>query len=714
MLLTPPLLYTCPMHPEIKQLAPGNCPICGMSLEAIITSANTKGATEDDTEYRDILHRFWFAAILSIPLLLLNMGMHFTDINVIHSLTNDPYFNIFQLSLATPVVFWAGLPFFQRAWISLKTMQLNMFTLIAMGIGVAYGYSFIIFVFLHPELRHFLPADFPTDLYFEPAAIITTLVLLGQVLELKARSKTSLAVRQLLELTPPTAWVIREGNNTEREIAISDVQLADHLRVRPGGKIPVDGMILEGNSAIDQSMITGESLPVTKSPGDKVIGGTLNTTGSFIMVAENIGTDTILSQIIDLVVQAQRSRSPIQKIVDRVSAIFVPIVILLALLTAAIWAIFGPEPRIAYALLTSVSVLIIACPCALGLATPLSIMVATGRGAKEGVLLKNAEALETLSKIDTLVVDKTGTLTEGKPRLREIVLAENGDFNIKDVLSFAAGLEKNSEHPLAQAVVQAAQEQNLPISDCDSFLSITGQGVQGKAQGKTILLGNIALMTAREVEIGELLDQAKIHREKGHTILFMAIEGMAAGFLTIADSLKSTSKKAIEDLQNLGIKVIMLTGDNAITAQAIARELRIQDVRADVQPDQKYQAIRELQSEGAKLGMVGDGINDAPALSQADVGIAMGTGTDIAIESADMVILSGDLMGIVRARTLSRATVSNIRQNLFLAFGYNVIAIPIAAGVLYPFFGIFLSPIIASAAMSFSSVSVIMNALRLR
>lgn len=701
------------MHPQIQQSHPGSCPICGMTLEAVVTST-TSATEENDTEYTTMLTRFWVATALSLPLLVLNMAMHLTSIPIIQHLTNHPLFNILQLILATPVVLWCGFPFFQRAWISLKTLQLNMFTLIGMGIGVSYGYSLVLTLFQQTGLQGWIPADIPPDVYFEAAAVITALVLLGQVIELKARSKTSLAVRQLLELTPPTAWIINVMNpdQPDMEIPLSQVRVGDHLRVRPGGKVPVDGMILEGASAIDQSMVTGESLPLSKSVKDHVIGGTINTTGSFIMEAQQVGENTILSQIIDLVAQAQRSRAPIQKIVDQVSAIFVPTIILVALFTAVIWSLLGPEPRIAYALLTSVSVLIIACPCALGLATPLSIMVATGRGAREGILIKNAQALETFSQIDTLVVDKTGTLTEGKPKLREIVVAES--VTAESILALAASLEKGSEHPIAQAILQAAQDRSLSIPECTFFLSITGQGVQGEINHQKVILGNALLLNSNNVDMADLTEKAMPYRQQGHTILFLAVDGVAMGFLTVADSIKPTSKEAIQALQKQGINVIMLTGDNGVTAQAIALELGITDVKADVQPDQKYQAVQALQALGHKVAMAGDGINDAPALSQSDVGIAMGTGADIAVESADLVILSGNLMGIVKARSLSHATMANIRQNLFLAFGYNGVAIPIAAGVLYPFFGVFLSPMIASAAMSFSSVSVILNALRLR
>lgn len=709
---TPPASqdYTCPMHPQIHESNPGNCPICGMALERRVISLED---TPDDSEYLDMRCRFWVATFLSLPLLILNMGGHFIPSMTLHAWMQHPFFNIFQLILATPVVLWCGFPFFERAWISLKTLQLNMFTLIGIGVGVSYGYSLILTILQRTNHLEWIPAGMTLDVYYEPAAVITALVLLGQVIELQARSKTGLAIRHLLQLAPTTAWFIEE-NKPEREIPLSDIQKGYHLRIRPGGKIPVDGIVLEGSSAVDQSMITGEPIPVSKSPGDSVISGTINTTGSFIMEAKKIGNDTLLSQIVHLVSQAQRSRAPIQKTVDQVSEIFVPTIIFIAITTALIWFIWGPEPKIAYALLTSVSVLIIACPCALGLATPMSIMVATGRGAREGILIKDAQALERLAHINTIVVDKTGTLTQGKPALQEIVL-QNDKMNTNTFLELAASLEKGSEHPLSKAILQAAEDKKLLIPECLSFLSITGKGVQGTVNGKKILLGNLELLRSQGVALKDFEEKGQVYRERGHTILFMAINGEPAGFLTVADTIKPTTKEAIRILQkDLEITIIMLTGDNKTTAQAIAQEIGITQVVADVPPSEKYDFVRGLQSKGYKVAMVGDGINDAPALSQAEVGIAMGTGTDIALESADMIILSGDLMGIIKARILSRATMANIRQNLLLAFGYNAIAVPIAAGILYPGFGIFLSPIIASAAMSFSSVSVIANALRLK
>ena len=702
--------YTCPMHPQIHEDKPDNCPLCGMALEPRVISLEE---APENREYRDMNRRFWVATVLSLPLLLLNMGGHFIPNGALHAFMYHPLFNIFQLILATPVVLWCGFPFFERAWTSLKTLHLNMFTLIGMGVGVSYGYSLVLTFLQQTNQLGWMPAGMTLDVYYEPAAVITTLVLLGQVIELKARSKTGLAIRHLLQLAPPTAWLL-EDNKSEREIPLSEVHKGNHLRIRPGGKIPVDGIVLEGSSAVDQSMITGESLPVSKTPGDPVISGTVNTTGSFIMEAQKIGNDTLLSQIVGLVSQAQRSRAPIQKIADQISAIFVPTIIFIAILTAAIWFVWGPEPKIAYALLTSVSVLIIACPCALGLATPMSIMTATGRGAREGILIKDAQALEGFSHIDTIILDKTGTLTQGKPALQEIVL-EGNDIDSDKFLIIAASLEKGSEHPLAKAILQAAKDKNLAVPECLSFLSITGKGVQGSVNGQEILLGNAELLSSQGIPVKDLEEKAQTFRQRGHTILFMAIKGQVAGFLTVADTIKPTTKEAIRVLQmDLGISIIMLTGDNNKTAQAIAQEIGITQVVADVPPNEKYDFVRGLQSKGYKVAMVGDGINDAPALSQADVGIAMGTGTDIALESADMIILSGDLMGIVKARTLSQDTMANIRQNLILAFGYNAIAAPIAAGILYPGFGIFLSPIMASAAMSFSSVSVIINALRLR
>ncbi len=679
-----------------------------MSLEPMQVSHEPT----EDTEYKDMSRRFWIAAVLSLPLLVLNMAPHLLSVPFLMTLTMHPLFNWFQLLLASPVVLWAGFPFFMRGIDSLKTRNLNMFTLIALGISVAYVYS--LFITLAPNIMStFFGETLKLDVYFEAAAVITALVLLGQVLELKARSETSLAVKQLLDLTPKTAHLISSfAHQTESDILVSEIQAGQYLRIKPGERIPVDGIIVTGHSSIDQSMITGESIPIEKTVGDPVIGGTLNGTGSFIIEATKVGQDTLLSQIVEMVLKAQRSKAPIQKLVNEISAYFVPSVMLTSLITFILWYIFGPAPQIAYAIYTSVAVLIIACPCALGLATPMSIMVGTGRGAREGVLIKSAEALEKLAKINVLVLDKTGTLTVGKPHVVDIMSFDHR-YSQAELLSFAASLEQNSEHPLAEAILKKAQDKEIALKTATQFQSITGKGVIGQIADKTIALGNQALLQSLNIEIASHLESIEALRSLGQTIMFIAIQNELAGYIAIADQIKPDTRLILEALTRLQIKIVMLTGDNQQTALSIAKQLNIQDVKADILPQDKFHYIEELQKQGYIVGMAGDGINDAPALMQAHVGIAMGNGTDIAMESADIVLVSGDLNGILRARHLSELTLTNIKQNLFLAFIYNTIAIPLAAGLFYPHFGLLLSPVIASAAMSFSSVSVIANALRL-
>lgn len=699
------LIYTCPMHPEIRQVKPGNCPKCGMALEP---ETMTLDSHAHDSELEDMTLRFWIATALSVPLLVLNMGAHFNS--QLHGLLMHPYMGIVQLLLATPVVIWCGWPFFERFWQSLQHKSPNMFTLIGLGVGVAYIWSLIVAVV--PQLIAVL---FPTgempQLYFEPAAVITALVLLGQVMELKARAQTGSAIRALLSLAPDTARKVNPDGN-EHDVPLADVALGDTLRVRPGEKVPVDGEVLDGSSSIDQSMITGEPIPVEKHVGDKVTGATINGSGSFLMRAEKIGSDTLLSKIIDMVSKAQRSRAPIQRLADKVSGYFVPAVILIAIATAIIWGYYGPEPKIGFAILNAVAVLIIACPCALGLATPMAIMAGTGRGAKAGVLIKNAEALEAFEKIDTLVVDKTGTLTEGKPKLISVIAAEG--FDDKTLLAFAASLERGSEHPMAAAIVEGAQARGVALITASDFKALIGKGVTGKANGKQVALGNLALLESLDIPTAGIKGQADAYRAQGQTVMFVAIDGKAAGLITVADPIKETAIEAIKQLKADGLRIVMLTGDNKVTAQAVAKKVGIEEIEADVLPAQKSEAIKKLQAQGRKVAMAGDGINDAPALAQAEVGIAMGTGADVAMESAGITLLHGDLMGIVRARHLSRATMRNIRQNLFFAFIYNALGVPVAAGILYPFSGILLSPIIASGAMALSSVSVIMNSLKLR
>ncbi|MEK6406371.1 MAG: copper-translocating P-type ATPase [Acidobacteriota bacterium] len=698
--------YTCPMHPEIVRDGPGLCPICGMALEP----RTVTGGEEHNEELVDMSRRFKISLLLTIPLLLLAMSELIPGQPVQHAVSMR-LLKYIQLAFATPVVLWGGWPFFQRGWASIVNRSLNMFTLIAIGTGVAYWYSVI---------ATFFPTIFPgsfrshgdeVGVYFEVSAVIVVLVLLGQVLELRARSQTSSAIKALLGLAPKTARVMRD-DGTEEETSLDLIKPGDRLRVRPGEKVPVDGMVLEGTSSVDESMVTGEPIPVEKSKGDKVTGGTVNGTGGFTMRAERVGSETLLAQIVRMVSEAQRSRAPIQRLADVVSSYFVPIVIVAAIITFAVWGLAGPEPRLAHAIVNAVAVLIIACPCALGLATPMSIMVGTGRGATAGVLIKNAEALEILEKIDTLIVDKTGTLTEGKPRLTS-VLPLNGTSE-SELLRLAASIERGSEHPLAAAIVAGAQQRNLSFSEAEEFQSITGKGVIGKIDGHVVALGNSKLLEQLNIDASSVIERAEALRKEGETVMFVGVNGRLGGLLGVADPIKESTAEAIRALHEDGIHIVMLTGDNRTTAEAVARKLGIDEVEADVLPEQKGEVVKRLQAQGRLVAMAGDGVNDAPALAQAQVGIAMGTGTDVAIESAGVTLLKGDLRGIARARKLSRATMRNIRQNLFFAFIYNALGIPIAAGVLYPVFGLLLSPMIASAAMSFSSVSVIGNALRLR
>ncbi|HVQ72075.1 MAG TPA: heavy metal translocating P-type ATPase [Bradyrhizobium sp.] len=697
-------IYTCPMHPEIRQVGPGSCPICGMALEPEVASLDAP----PNPELADMTRRFWVGLVLALPAVVLEMGGHLVGG---HGWVDQTLSNWIQFAFATPVVLWAGWPFFARGWQSLVTRNLNMFTLIAVGTGVAYLYSVVGTV--APGI---FPAAFrghggAVAVYFESAAVITVLVLLGQVLELRAREATSGAIKALLQLAPKTARRIGD-DGVDHEVEIDTLAVGDKLRVRPGEKVPVDGIILEGRSSLDESLVTGESMPVTKEAGSKVIAGTLNQSGGFVMRADKVGRDTLLSQIVKMVADAQRSRAPIQRLADQVSGWFVPVVIAVALIAFGTWAWFGPEPRMAFGLVAAVSVLIIACPCALGLATPMSIMVGVGRGAQAGVLIKNAEALERMEKVDTLVVDKTGTLTEGKPKVVAIVPAEG--FSETDILRLAATVERASEHPLADAIVRSAKERNLDLGMVDEFDSPTGKGATGKVDGKTIVLGNTSFLKSLGIDAQPLNDQGERLRGDGATVINIAIDGKLAGLFAIADPVKASTPDALKALAAEGIKVIMLTGDNRTTANAVARSLGITDVEAEVLPDQKSAVVAKLQKAGRIVAMAGDGVNDAPALAAAEVGIAMGTGTDVAMESAGVTLLKGDLVGIVRARRLSQATMSNIRQNLFFAFIYNAAGIPIAAGILYPTFGLLLSPIIAAAAMALSSVSVVGNALRLR
>lgn len=702
----PGTLYTCPMHPEIVQEGPGTCPKCGMALEPMGIPSGDEGP---NPELVDFTRRFWLGVALTIPLLIIAMGP-MLGLPVKDWLGHRTA-AWFELALATPVVFWSGWPFFERCWASLVNKSPNMFTLIGMGVGAAYLYSLVATV---------APGVFPpafrlevgsVGVYFEAAAVIVVLVLLGQILELRARERTGGAIRALLDLAPKTALRVNADGDDE-EVPLDQIKTGDHLRVRPGDSIPVDGDVVEGRSSIDESMLTGEPVPVEKTSGDPLTGGTLNKSGSFVMEARRVGSETVLSQIVNMVAEAQRSRAPIQKLVDVVASYFVPAVVAAALVAFAAWSIWGPEPAMAYAFVAAVSVLIIACPCALGLATPMSIMVATGRGAQAGVLIKNAENLERFAEVDTLIVDKTGTLTLGRPKLTDVIAFKGFDEN--DVLKMAAGLERGSEHPLAEAIVEGAKERKVKVEKPGSFEAVTGKGVSGKISGKTIALGNLAMMQDIGLDPKMHRDSADKLRAQGKTAMYVAIDNKLAGIVAVADPIKDSTASALEALNGEGLRIVMVTGDNARTAKAIAEKLGIDDVRADVLPDQKAKIVRELQQQGARVAMAGDGVNDAPALAQADVGIAMGTGADVAIESAGITLLGGDLTGIVRARRLSEATMANIRQNLFFAFAYNALGVPIAAGILYPVTGLLLSPMIAAAAMSLSSVSVIGNALRLR
>ena len=697
--------YTCPMHPEVIQDHPGSCPKCGMALEAVDVEAY-----EENQELTDMTHRLWISATLTLPVFVLAMS-----VDMFASLLPDgismKMIQYIEFFLATPVVFWGGWPFFTRAVKSLQTMNLNMFTLIALGVLVAWVYS---------VTALFMPSIFPplmqmseglVHVYFEAASVIVTLVLLGQVLELRARSQTNDAIKLLLELAPNKARLVRE-NGDEEDISIEDVKIGDVLRIRPGEKIPVDGEVIEGRSSVDESMVTGEAIAVEKFSGEKLIGATINSKGMLLMRAQKIGSDTLLSKIIEMVSHAQRSRAPIQKLVDVVAGYFVPAVVFSSIVTFFIWISVGPEPRLAYAIVSAVSVLIIACPCALGLATPISIMVATGRGAMSGVLIKNAEVLEIMEKVDTIVVDKTGTLTEGKPKVVKLHV-EDG-FDKDEVLRLIATLEKSSEHPLADAIVNEAKEKKVELSKVEDFESLSGMGIEGRVDSRLVAVGNSKLMNSLKIDMSSLLEQVSLERSNGRIVMMIAVDLKIAGFIALEDPIKESTHKAIEVLHVRGLKIVMLSGDNSATAQIVADKLKIDKVYADVLPEQKAEVIKELQSQGHIVAMAGDGINDAPALALSNVGIAMGSGTDIAIHSADITLIKGDLQGILKAIALSKATMKNIRQNLFFAFFYNALGIPIAAGVLYPFFGILLSPMIAAAAMSFSSVSVIGNSLRLK
>jgi Cu+-exporting ATPase len=700
----PGTIYTCPMHPEVRQVGPGSCPICGMALEP----AEITAEAAPNHELADMSRRFWIGLALALPVVALEMGGHFLGLHHLLGATTSAWL---QLALASPVVLWAGWPFFQRGWASLRSRHLNMFTLIALGTGAAWLYSVV--ATLTPGMfpPGFRAADGSVAVYFEAAAVITVLVLLGQVLELRAREQTGGAIRALLDLAPKTARRIAASGEDE-EIPLSHVHIGDRLRVRPGEAVPVDGAVLEGGGAVDESMVTGESLPVAKQPGDKLIAGTVNGTGALVMRADQVGAGTMLARIVAMVAEAQRSRAPIQRTADTVSGWFVPAVIAVALAAFIAWAIWGPSPALAYGLIAAVSVLIIACPCALGLATPMSIMTGVGKGATAGVLIKSAEALERMEKVSTLVVDKTGTLTEGKPRVVAIAPAAGQDE--ATLLALAASLERSSEHPLAAAIVTQARERGLAVEEPRDFTSVTGQGVRGNVGERRVALGNARMMVGEGVDIAAIAGTAEAMRAEGATVLFVAVDGAAGGAIAVADPIKATTPAALAVLRDAGIRIVMLTGDNATTARAIAAKLGIADVEAEVLPEDKHRIVRDLRAKGEVVAMAGDGVNDAPALAEADVGIAMGTGTEVAMHSAGVTLVKGDLMGIARARTLSRATMRNIRQNLFFAFVYNAAGVPLAAGVLYPSLGLLLSPIVAAAAMALSSVSVIANALRLR
>jgi len=700
-----PREYTCPMHPEVRQMGPGACPLCGMALEPVVASLE-----EDTSELDDMTRRFRWSLVVTVPILAFMISDFLPGQPLQHALA-PAWMTWLQFVLATPVVLWGGWPFFVRGWASVVNRHLNMFTLIALGVGAAYGFS--VFATFAPA---WFPPSFRTHgdqigVYFEPAAVIVVLVLLGQVLELRARSQTSSAIKTLLGLTPTTARRL-DAAGVEQDVPLEHVHVGDRLRVRPGERVPVDGVVLDGATNIDESMVTGEPIPVEKTVTSTVTGGTVNGTGTFVMAAQRVGSDTLLAQIVRLVSEAQRSRAPIQRLADTVAGWFVPIVIVVAVITFAVWALVGPEPRMAHALVNAVAVLIIACPCALGLATPMSIMVGTGRGAEMGVLLRSAEALEVMERIDTVVLDKTGTLTEGKPALTTVEAQPGVDE--RELLRLVASLERVSEHPLAAAIVQGAEARGIATTGVSDFRSMTGKGVVGVVDGRTVAVGNPALLAEAGAAVEALTVRADALRRDGATVMFVALDGVAAGLIGVADRVKPTTVEAIRALKAEGLRVVMLTGDNRVTAEAVARSVGIDQVEADVLPEQKALVVKRLQGEGRCVAMAGDGINDAPALAQADVGIAMGTGTDVAMESAGVTLVQGDLRGLLRARRLSRATMRNIRQNLFFAFVYNVLGVPLAAGVLYPAFGLLLSPIIASAAMTFSSVSVIGNALRLR
>jgi len=696
--------YTCPMHPQIRQMGPGSCPICGMALEPVLATEETG----ESPELRDMTRRFWIGTVLTLPVFALEMGGHLTNLN---HLLGQQLSNWIQLLLGTPVVLWAGWPFFVRAVASVKNRSLNMFTLIALGTGAAWLYSIVGTV--APQLFpvNLRMADGAVAIYFEAAAVITVLVLLGQVLELRAREKTSGAIKALLGLAPKTALKVK-ADGTDETVQVDSIQVGDLLRVRPGEKVPVDGELTEGKGNVDESMVTGEPMPVAKAVGSKVTAGTLNQTGGFVMRAEKVGADTLLSQIVHMVAAAQRSRAPIQRMADQVAGWFVPVVILVAALTFVAWFVWGPSPAFSYALISAVAVLIIACPCALGLATPMSIMVGVGKGAQHGVLIRDAEALEKMEKVDTLVVDKTGTLTEGRPKVVHVEPAAG--FSADDVLQKLASVERASEHPLAMAIVMDAQERKLMLSSVADFDSPVGKGVMGTVEGRAVVSGSAKFLAEHSIATAALDKSAEEQRQKAATVIFVGIDGRLAGFAAIADPIKATTSQALQALKTANVRVVMLTGDGKTTAEAVGRQLGIDEVVAEVLPEDKASVVKRLQSEGRVVAMAGDGVNDAPALAQATVGIAMGTGTDVAMESAGITLLKGDLLGIVRARTLSRATMRNIRQNLFLSFAYNVAGIPLAAGVLYPFLGLLLSPVVAAAAMALSSVSVIANSLRLR
>jgi Cu+-exporting ATPase len=698
-------IYTCPMHPEIEHVGPGDCPICGMALEPKTVLLEEEGPS---AEYLDMRRRFRVGAALSLPLLIWVMGEHLLGLG--HAIPRQMA-HWLQLALATPVVLWAGWPIFKRCWASFQKLSPNMWTLIGIGVGAAYLYSVVATIAPGIFPAAFRGPEGQVDVYFEAAAVIVALVLLGQVLELRARERTSGAIKALLQLAPETARRVRDGG-VDEEVPLEVVRVGDRLRVRPGDKIPVDGEVIEGRSTVDESMLTGEPVPAEKARGDRVSAGTVNQSGSFILRAERVGSETTLARIVQMVAEAQRSRAPIQRLVDVVAGWFVPAVVVIAIIAFVVWSIFGPPPAMAYALIAAVSVLIIACPCALGLATPMSIMVGTGRGAQAGVLIKNAEALERFAEVDTLVVDKTGTLTEGKPKVTTLVPAAGMDE--KELLRLAASLERGSEHPLSAAIVAAARERGLQIVEAGDFDSITGKGVRGRVGGREVAIGNQQLLESLTIDPGSLVERADRQRAEGETVMFIAVDGRLAGLICVADPIKETTPGALMALRHEGLRIVMLTGDNRTTAEVVARKVGIEEVHAEILPDRKKEAIRRLQAEGRIVAMAGDGINDAPALAQADVGIAMGTGADVAMESAGITLVKGDLRGLVRARRLSEATMRNIKQNLFFAFVYNALGVPIAAGVLYPFTGLLLSPIIAAAAMSLSSVSVIGNALRLR